>query len=207
MPPEIPAEQASLIVQKKPLLIRDFSKKVSEKDEPYKNHSIFKGLWKILFFLKLFCAQLVLPISLQKTLLNGEDEMKNASKLIVLVIMSLFLSAELYAKSAVQRRAKRQQARVKTGIKKGKITKGEARRIKRNFNQTQRLAERIREDGQVTQRERARMHGKLNRNSRNIKRFKKNDIKPRMVKRNKDDSGNGIEIPEDGFTDTNQQDI
>lgn len=157
--------------------------------------------------MKLFCALLVLPISLQKTLSNGEDEMKNVSKVVVLVIMSLFVSAELYAKGTVQRRAKSQQVRVKTGIKKGKITRGEARRIKRNFNQTQRMAERIREDGEVTQVERARMHGKLNRNSRKINRFKKNDLKPRMVKRKKDDSGNGIEIPEDGFTDTNQQDI
>ena len=74
----------------------------------------------------------------------------------------------------VDRRQANQQARIAQGAHSGQLTRGETRRLRRGERHIRRSERRAKADGVVTPRERARLHRKLNRESRAIHRAKTN---------------------------------
>jgi hypothetical protein len=72
------------------------------------------------------------------------------------------------------RREARQHARIVEGRRSGQLTRQEARRLRRGQAHVRRLEHRLKSDKHMTPRERARLQGALNRQSREIWRLKHN---------------------------------
>ena len=75
----------------------------------------------------------------------------------------------------VKKRQKKQQKRIFKGVKNGKITGKEFKVLQKQQARTQRLKVKAKSDGNVTFRERVRLHKRLNKNSKKIYRAKHNN--------------------------------
>lgn len=79
-----------------------------------------------------------------------------------------------FATPGINRRIHRQANRIRVGIRRGDLTRNEARRVRSNLRNIRQTLRRARRDGLVTGHERRRITGMLNRNSRAIARLKNN---------------------------------
>jgi hypothetical protein len=85
--------------------------------------------------------------------------------------MSIFAIAQTRTPS-INNRERRQQNRIRQGVRSGSLTRREAARLERQQARTHRLEARAKSDGRVTARERARIQARENRTSRHIYRQK-----------------------------------
>jgi len=88
------------------------------------------------------------------------------------VAAMVLFGALIPAEAGVDRRQRRQQARIRQGVRSGELTRGEARRLERGEARIARREARARRDGNFTRRERGRIQRQLNRESRAIYRQK-----------------------------------
>jgi len=84
----------------------------------------------------------------------------------------LLLGAVAPVEAAINQRQRRQQARIRQGVRSGELTRAEARRLERGEARIGRREMRARRDGTFTPRERGRIQRQLNRESRAIYRQK-----------------------------------
>jgi len=95
-------------------------------------------------------------------------------KRIVSTLLSIVFVAALAANGMAQstpgvdRRERRQQARIRHGVRSGSLTRREAHRLRRQQALTRALEARAKADGRVTARERVRLQRRENRTSRRI---------------------------------------
>ena len=73
---------------------------------------------------------------------------------------------------SINNRERRQQRRIRHGVRSGSLTRREAARMERQQARTHRLEARAKSDGKVTATERARLQARENRTSRHIYRQK-----------------------------------
>lgn len=111
--------------------------------------------------------------------------MKNVSKLIVLVVVTVFMTAEVFAETRggkrYKARVKTQQARVKEGVQSGDFSRRESHALKRSAQHTQNMRKRFAADGDLNNFEKRRLQQNMNHRSRQIKRFKNNDKEPKYI--------------------------
>jgi hypothetical protein len=74
----------------------------------------------------------------------------------------------------IDRREARQEWRIRQGVRSGRLTRGETRRLQRGERHIRRMELRAKANGRVTPRERRHMERALNRESRRIHRLKHN---------------------------------
>jgi hypothetical protein len=84
----------------------------------------------------------------------------------------MVVGAFMQAEAGVNQRQRRQQARIRQGVRSGELTKQEFRRLERGETRIARREARARRDGDFSARERARINRQLNRESRRIYRQK-----------------------------------
>lgn len=72
----------------------------------------------------------------------------------------------------INNRERRQQKRIRQGVRSGSLTRREAARMERQQARTHRIEAKAKSDGTVTARERARIQARENRTSRHIYRQK-----------------------------------
>ena len=98
--------------------------------------------------------------------------MKNFFKITVIIIVVAFVCfGNAWAGTndpRIQNRMENQQARIEQGVKTGQLTPWEARRLGREQVRIGRMEERMKSDGWLTYRERARIQHRLNQSSRHI---------------------------------------
>jgi hypothetical protein len=96
----------------------------------------------------------------------------------IILLASIFIltaGSILFAQDStpvVDKRQKRQQARVQQGVAAGEVTRAEARRLRAEQRHIRRAERRAKADGEVSNRERARLQRKQNKASRDIRRQK-----------------------------------
>jgi hypothetical protein len=91
----------------------------------------------------------------------------------ILLALSSVASAHPYAPNA-QRRALRQEMRIRDGVRCGQLTRAEVRRLRAAQRHTLRTHRRMIADGRLSMRERARLHRMLDRQGYRIHRFRHN---------------------------------
>jgi hypothetical protein len=105
--------------------------------------------------------------------------MKDLSKIVVLVIMTLFVVTEAHAERPQRRHhkrsMKRQARRINNAKDNGNLTRREARRLKKSGMRTRQMRKRFAADGDVTKFEKKRMRKHLKKRSHQIKRYNRND--------------------------------
>lgn len=87
--------------------------------------------------------------------------------------LSVITSAQTGTKG-VNKRQKNQQKRIYKGVKNGSVTGKEYKKLQKQQIKTQRAKKRAKSDGEVTRKERFRLHKRLNHNSKSIYRAKHN---------------------------------
>lgn len=92
--------------------------------------------------------------------------------LLVTFVLGLGLTGFAQKTPVLDNREKRQQRRIKHGVRSGTLTRREARRMERQQARTHRMEARAKSDGTVTRRERIRLQRRSNRTSRHIYRQK-----------------------------------
>jgi hypothetical protein len=85
--------------------------------------------------------------------------------------MSISVIAQIRTPS-INNRERRQQKRIRQGVRSGSLTRREAARMERQQARTHRIEARAKSDGRITARERARLQVRENRTSRHIYRQK-----------------------------------
>ena len=100
--------------------------------------------------------------------------MKKFLTILLSVVFLCSLSVGAFAQNTphVDRREKRQQKRIHRGVEKGTLTKHEAARMEKQQAKTEAIEAKMKSDGKVTARERARLNRRENRTSRRIYRQK-----------------------------------
>jgi hypothetical protein len=95
---------------------------------------------------------------------------------LLIAAASFTSSAEASPRSpGVNHRQHRQAARIHHGVRSGELTRAEAHRLRHLQRNVRRDERRAKHDGELSLRERARLHRDLNRSSRAIYRLKQND--------------------------------
>lgn len=89
----------------------------------------------------------------------------------------LFLAASSFVFAqdntpVVDKRQRKQQARIAQGVASGEVNRAEARRLRAEQRHIRRAERRAKADGEVTNRERARLQRKQNKANRDIRRQK-----------------------------------
>lgn len=92
--------------------------------------------------------------------------------LSVTFILGLGLSAMAQKTPVVDNREKRQQRRIKQGVKSGELTKKEAAKLEAGQAKTHAMEAKAKSDGKVTVKERAKLQRRENKTSRKIYRQK-----------------------------------
>jgi hypothetical protein len=94
-------------------------------------------------------------------------------KKAILVTLLLGASAPLFAGTpGIDKREANQRARIVDGVRSGELTRPETRRLMQGERKLHRLERRVKADGDVTARERARLHHGADRMSKRIYRQK-----------------------------------
>jgi hypothetical protein len=103
-------------------------------------------------------------------------------KRITMIIMAVAIAVSVAGVAAAQpgtrcldRRAVRQESRLRQGVRCGQLTRGETVRLRQGQRHIHRMELRARADGRIGPRERARMHRALDRQSERIYRLRHND--------------------------------
>jgi septal ring factor EnvC (AmiA/AmiB activator) len=91
----------------------------------------------------------------------------------------LALSTAVFAAPTVDERVGHMEARIERGIKSGDLTRREADGLRTELREIKRREHRMREDGRLSERERAKLHEELDRLERHITREKNNDQRRR----------------------------
>lgn len=105
--------------------------------------------------------------------------MKKIISIITLVLLLAGInSLQAQVTRHVTKSQVRQQKRIVQGAKSGELTRAETKELQRQQRHINRSKKRAKADGVVTPAERARLNGKQNRASRNIRR-QKNDAQDR----------------------------
>lgn len=105
--------------------------------------------------------------------------MKKIISIITLILLLAGInSLQAQATRHVAKSQVRQQTRIVQGAKSGELTRAEIKELERQQRHINRSKRRAKADGVVTPAERARLNGKQNRASRNIRR-QKNDTQDR----------------------------
>ncbi len=103
---------------------------------------------------------------------------------------SLLLTAPVQAQSTydprIQQREQYEQQRIQQGIQNGSITPDEARRLEAEQSRIQQKEQRMKSDGNLSQRERARLNEQLNKANRDIYRESHNSQVAGAVPGNKE---------------------
>lgn len=94
------------------------------------------------------------------------------SLLISAVLIATATPVLAHAHSGIDQRQAKQERRIEQGVRNGRLTPAEARRLERSQAQIQRMKYMARADGRVTPRERARIREAQNRQNRMIYRQK-----------------------------------
>jgi hypothetical protein len=92
--------------------------------------------------------------------------------LSVMFVLALGVSVSAQNTPGVDNRERRQQRRIRTGVRRGSLTRREAARLERQQARTHALEAKAKSDGKVTPKERARLQRRENRTSRHIYRQK-----------------------------------
>ncbi len=92
----------------------------------------------------------------------------------VLAVASVSLAAAHPVTPRVDRREARQHLRIREGVRSGQLTRGEAQRLRAGQRHVHRMERRMKSDGFMTLRERARLERAQDRQSRRIMRMKHN---------------------------------
>lgn len=104
--------------------------------------------------------------------------MKRWNQLVLVAAAAAVLGlGAVSADAATQNQNRReawQRARIEQGVRSGRLTRGEAFRLRRGERHIHRMDRRFGRDGVYGQRERMRMHGALDRESARIWRLKHN---------------------------------
>jgi hypothetical protein len=108
--------------------------------------------------------------------------MKRLTKIVLAVGSAALLTAgALYAgptdDPGIQKREQNQERRIEQGVKSGQLTPGEAGRLERQQAKIQQDEARMKSDGKLTKKERAKLTREQNRASKNIYRKKHNEKK------------------------------
>lgn len=90
------------------------------------------------------------------------------------VLASLMATAAFAGTPRIDAREARQHARIHQGVRSGRLTRGEAMRLRAGQRHVHRMERRAKADGRVTMRERARIGRAQDRQSRAIWRLKHN---------------------------------
>lgn len=104
--------------------------------------------------------------------------MKIITKTLVAISICLIASAPTYAghgKSRLLDRFERQHERIQNGIASGQLTRGEAKKLKKQQRGIRRLTREFREDGRLNKNERRILTAKLDKASNRIWKFKHNN--------------------------------
>ncbi len=88
--------------------------------------------------------------------------------LSVTFVLGLGLTGFAQKTPVLDNREKRQQKRIKQGVKSGSLTKREAARMEKQQAKTRRMEAKAKSDGTVTPKERARLQHRANKTSRHI---------------------------------------
>jgi len=103
-------------------------------------------------------------------------------KRITMIVMAVALAVSLAGVAAAQpaargleRRAARQEVRIRHGVRSGQLTRCEAMRLRHGQRHVRAMELRAREDGRLGPRERVRLHRALDRQSARIWRLKHDD--------------------------------
>jgi hypothetical protein len=92
-------------------------------------------------------------------------------KFVLTVIASVFI---MNVQAQTNVRQNNQETRTENGVESGELTKGEQRRIEHQQENVQKLENKAKKDGTVTNKEQARINAAQNRSSRSIARKKHN---------------------------------
>jgi hypothetical protein len=95
---------------------------------------------------------------------------KIVSFLVAVVFILGASSVSMAGSRGINSRQHREQQRINQGIRSGELTRLEARRVEAGLSRIRRDERRARSDGDLSPRERARLHRELNRESRAIHR-------------------------------------
>jgi septal ring factor EnvC (AmiA/AmiB activator) len=100
---------------------------------------------------------------------------------LTMIAGALVLAAATSALSAptIHERIDHMQARIERGIKSGDLTRREADGLRTELREIRRREARMRDDGRLSERERAALHADLDRLDRHITREKRDDQKRR----------------------------
>lgn len=104
--------------------------------------------------------------------------MKTVVKTLAAISICLIATSPAYAghsKGRLIDRMERQQERIENGIESGKLTRREAKRLKKQQHRIRRLAHEFREDGRLSKDERRIITAKLDKASKRIWKFKHNN--------------------------------
>jgi hypothetical protein len=106
------------------------------------------------------------------TLTNKEVSMKKIFTMtgIIMVLAFVCLGGALAGTNdpRIQNRMENQQARIEQGVNTGQLTPWEAGRLERQQSRIGRTEDKMKSDGCLTIRERARLHNRLNNTNRHI---------------------------------------
>lgn len=98
--------------------------------------------------------------------------MKKIIFVVAVILIIGTISVQAQSTPAVDQRQENQKERIKEGVKSGELTRAETARLAKNHRELRRMERRAKADGNVTAKERAKLHRKENQNSRAIKRQK-----------------------------------
>ncbi len=101
--------------------------------------------------------------------------MKKLAILTVIMMISLFISADMTLADRTGNRQVKQQKRIHQGLKSGELTPKEALRLKREQHRIQKTKQVALKDGKVTPKERLRLERQQNKANMRIYRLKHND--------------------------------
>lgn len=88
--------------------------------------------------------------------------------LSVTFVLGLAVTGFAQKTPVVDNREKRQQRRIKQGVKSGSLTRNEAVRMEKQQARTHRMEAKAKSDGKVTMKERAKLQHRENKTSRHI---------------------------------------
>jgi hypothetical protein len=96
----------------------------------------------------------------------------------LLMVMAVFSAKAQSTTPVVDQRQDNQQDRIEGGVKSGELTRRETRKLAKDQRELKRMEKRAKADGEVTNKEKARLQQKENENSRAI-RHQKHDAQDR----------------------------
>ncbi|MGB1042033.1 MAG: hypothetical protein ACPGU6_01450 [Tenacibaculum sp.] len=95
---------------------------------------------------------------------------------VLFLVLSFTFGGFAFGQTKVDKRQRKQKARIVNGVKSGELTAKETKQLTKQQAKIRRMERNAKKDGVVTAKEKARIQKAQNRASRNIKRKKNNKI-------------------------------